>query len=407
MPLSPTVTSQLDKLLETFTSGDTPRLPGSFISVVTTESATGTPQQSYLSAHGRRDITIPIEQDVRGSVNPKTLMYIASCTKSLIALTILQLIHQGVIPDGLDGTETIRKYIPEILQNGVINLSDGSISPVEKPLTMRHLISHTSGSVYPFKDVALMKYASQHSIPSAFAFTEDAFLKLPLVAQPGDTWAYGYGLDWAGLLLRRLCNRPIEDILSERIFEPLDMQRTSFSAQRLVRQVDDDEQAKSLFESKNGMQIHFREPDGQLVICNDPATQFTRPFGSTFADGTPSFESGGAGVYSTIEGVWCSRAQCRNVVLMRLFASRPRAYPDYSKWLGYLITVAQAARHPEVLDRLPSTLRLSPELALEFVTPYLNAAQKAGLEAILHEEGVAEPAGSDYSKLVSWESAPV
>lgn len=74
---------------------------------------------------------------------------------------------------------------------------------------------------------------------------------------------------------------------------------------------------------------------------------------------------------------------------------------DYSKWLAYLVTLAQASRHHEVLDRLPPSLKVSPELAKEFVTPYLNKAQKVGLELTLSNEGVAEPAGGDYSKLVS------
>ena len=148
-----------------------------------------------------------------------------------------------------------------------------------------------------------MKWAQEHKVPSAFDLCQEAFINLPLVAQPGDIWAYGYGLDWAALLLQRLFKgKTVEGILAQRVFNPLGMTRTSFSAERLVRQVDGDTTAKSIFESQNGMQIHFRTPDGGLVLCEDPVKQFARPLGSVFEQGPPSFESGGAGAYSTIEG---------------------------------------------------------------------------------------------------------
>lgn len=307
MTLSPETVSKLDSLLESFTSGDKPRLPGASISVVTTSSSTSVPTQGYLNSAGRRDLTIPAGQDARGDINPQTLIYIASCTKSFLAVTFLQLISEGVIHGGLDDTQLIKEHIPEILQNGVIDLSTGEISPVTKPLTLRHLLSHTSGSAYPFKDASLMKWAQEHKVPGAFDLSQDAFLKLPLVAQPGDVWTYGYGLDWAALLLQRSSKgKSVEAVLAERIFTPLGMTRTSFSAERLVRQVDGDSTAKSLFESRNGMQIHFRTPEGGLVLCEDPAKQFPRPLGSVFEQGPPSFESGGAGAYSTIEGKRCA-----------------------------------------------------------------------------------------------------
>lgn len=305
--LSTTQTSQLDSLLRSATSGDNPRLPGAFVSVVTTDAPDAPPRQTYLSACGRRDLSIPAGADPRGDVDPQTLIYIASCTKSLVAVAVLQLLSEGVIPGGLDSSEAVERYIPEITRNGVFNIDTGEITPVSRPVTLRQLLSHTSGSAYPFKYPALQKWTLANNVPSAFSLTTDAFLTLPLIAQPGEQWAYGYGLDWAALLIQRLYEheggRTVEDVLSERILRPLGMTRTSFSSQRLVRDVDGDDEAKNIYESRNGMQIHFRRPDdGGLELCTDPLTQFPRPSGGVFEEGPVKFHSGGAGLISTIEG---------------------------------------------------------------------------------------------------------
>ncbi|CAO1618680.1 unnamed protein product [Sympodiomycopsis kandeliae] len=375
MALSTEVKAQLDSLLKEYTSGDSPRLPGTSLSILTSETPTSSPKQAYLSSSGRRDITIPVDQDTRGEINPQTLIYIASCTKSIIVAVIFQLINEGVFPDGLEDTKVIKEHIPEILSNGVLDLKTQQISPVTRPLTLRHLLGHTSGSVYPFKDPTFGKWARDHKIPSAFAMSEDAFLTLPLLSQPGEIWAYGYGLDWAALLIKRLHNgRSVESVLKERLFDPLGMNRSSFSAEHLTRSVDDDQKAKSVYESKNGMQIHWRNPSGQLELCLDPLTQFSRPFGGVFEEGAVSFESGGAGLISTIE--------------------------DYTNFLSYLLTLTQSISNPEVLDALSMpSLRLNPALVQQFFTPYLTPSQKPILASVLKEEGVSYPQSGDYTRI--------
>ena len=51
---------------------------------------------------------------------------------------------------------------------------------------------------------------------------------LPLVHQPGEKWMYHTGSDVLGVLMARATGRPLEEFLTERLFEPLGMKDTGF-----------------------------------------------------------------------------------------------------------------------------------------------------------------------------------
>jgi CubicO group peptidase (beta-lactamase class C family) len=54
--------------------------------------------------------------------------------------------------------------------------------------------------------------------------------QLPLIHQPGEKWMYHTGSDALGVLIARASGQPFETFLHERIFEPLGMKDTAFSA---------------------------------------------------------------------------------------------------------------------------------------------------------------------------------
>ena len=51
----------------------------------------------------------------------------------------------------------------------------------------------------------------------------------PLEFQPGTSWNYGTGIDWAGLLVARIANIDLETYFQENIFKPLGHFIYSFS----------------------------------------------------------------------------------------------------------------------------------------------------------------------------------
>lgn len=54
----------------------------------------------------------------------------------------------------------------------------------------------------------------------------------PLVFQPGEKWAYGTGIDWAGLLIERLTNSTLEGYMQSNIWTPLGIKTMTFFPSR-------------------------------------------------------------------------------------------------------------------------------------------------------------------------------
>lgn len=50
----------------------------------------------------------------------------------------------------------------------------------------------------------------------------------PLLFEPGQSWAYGGGLDWVGILIERLNKQTLGSYMAENIFGPLGMASTTF-----------------------------------------------------------------------------------------------------------------------------------------------------------------------------------
>ncbi|PWN19922.1 beta-lactamase/transpeptidase-like protein [Microstroma glucosiphilum] len=373
--LSASAVAELTSLLEEYTAFPKPRLPGTFLTV----SSTNPNAPLFLDAKGSRNATADFTDDPRGPVTPKTLLYIASCTKSIVAISLLLLMQEGKIKS-LD--ESVDPYIPQMKANGVLNTKTGEIEPVhkDKDITIRMLMDHTSGSTYPFKEASLHAWAEKKGQPSAFSLTKAAFVDLPLLFQPGEGWSYGFGLDWAVLLIEKLLGdgTTFAQFAQKRIFDPLGMKKSTFTPRDLVAStaaaegVPDD--AKAMYASKHGMEIHWREEDGSLV----PVTkQYPRPAGAIWEGegaAAPDVASGGAGLVSTIE--------------------------DYGRYLSFLIALSKFPASSAEAEKLsiPSSVFIDPSISRQLFTPHLSDAQIPGLVRTLEDEGVVAPKGG-YANL--------
>jgi CubicO group peptidase (beta-lactamase class C family) len=134
-------------------------------------------------------------------VKPETIFQSGSVGKQFTATAVMMLVEDGEIE--LD--DSITKYFVE--------------APTSwKPVTIRHLLSHTAGFTdYP-KDFDFHK-----------DYTEAELLKLvagiPLAFPPGTKWKYSnLGYLTLGILIHRVTGKFYGDVLQERIFQPLGMQ---------------------------------------------------------------------------------------------------------------------------------------------------------------------------------------
>ena len=76
---------------------------------------------------------------------------------------------------------------------------DGSpqLRPAKRPITLRHLLTHTSGFVYDIWNPDIARYLEKTGTPGIISCT-NAALSIPLMFDPGERWDYGIGIDWAG-----------------------------------------------------------------------------------------------------------------------------------------------------------------------------------------------------------------
>jgi CubicO group peptidase (beta-lactamase class C family) len=180
---------------------------------------------------GLRDLEagLPIERD--------TLFRIASMTKPITSTAALMLVDEGRL--ALD--DPIARWAPEFSQMRVLRTLDGPLDqtePAERPITFEDLLTHRSG----------LTYGDFHAGPLATAYkaalggdidTEvvpddwiAGLAALPLIDQPGAAFHYGHSTDLLGLLIARIEDAPLGEVLERRIFSRLGMKDTGFTVPR-------------------------------------------------------------------------------------------------------------------------------------------------------------------------------
>jgi methyl acetate hydrolase len=175
----------------------------------------------YTRAFGMADAVngVPMRED--------TLFQIASMTKALTSVAVLQLVERGK----LDLDTPVGPILPELAEPQVLDGFDADGAPILRPattpVTLRHLLLHTSGCGYTFMDPDLLRYAMA---TGKMAPGKRASLDLPLRFDPGTNWQYGVGIDWAGLAVEAVTGMPLGDWFEREITGPLGMTQTRFRA---------------------------------------------------------------------------------------------------------------------------------------------------------------------------------
>ena len=109
--------------------------------------------------------------------------------------------------------------------------------PTDKPITIRHLLTHTSGIGYGVIDgddnfKKIYKKAGSVDLYTTEPVTIEQNIKklakLPLHHKPGEKFTYSEGLDVLGYLVEIVSGKPLEQFFKEKIFTPLGMEDTWF-----------------------------------------------------------------------------------------------------------------------------------------------------------------------------------
>ncbi|KAF7556586.1 hypothetical protein G7Z17_g1354 [Cylindrodendrum hubeiense] len=179
----------------------------------------------YDSALGERTL-------LSGEKQPQRLddvLYLASATKLLASIAALQCVDDGL----LTLTGDLSSVAPEFAGKQVITgfADDGEtplLEPAVRPITLEMLLTHTSGFNYDFIDPQVGKWQQKFNpVEGKRRPVEEAFSH-PLGFQPGTSWMYGTGLDWAGRIVERVTGRTLGEYMQQRIFDPLGITDAQF-----------------------------------------------------------------------------------------------------------------------------------------------------------------------------------
>jgi CubicO group peptidase (beta-lactamase class C family) len=127
------------------------------------------------------------------------------------------------------------EHLPELADLDLIGPKEGDetgyvLSKPRRGISLRELLTHTSGVAYDMLSPQLAAWQSEHRGAPSLAFSGKFFgaMDVPLIFERGQSWMYGAGLDWAGILVGRLSGMSFGDHCSKNIFGPLGMSSTTF-----------------------------------------------------------------------------------------------------------------------------------------------------------------------------------
>jgi CubicO group peptidase (beta-lactamase class C family) len=207
-------------------------------------------------------------------LQPDDIFRIASMTKPITSTAIMMLVESGDI--ALD--DPVSKFIPAFANMSVLE-DDGSGTPVDPPMTVRHLLSHSGGLTYGiFGDTPVDQAYVQAGLFGKETLEDyvATVAGLPLLAQPGEIWNYSVSTDVLGYIVQVVSGQPFEVFLEERIFEPLGMDDTAFWVPP---------------EKRDRFTTHYRvSPEGLQVVDAPEDGRYTQ---------MPGMASGGGGLVST------------------------------------------------------------------------------------------------------------
>lgn len=239
----------------------------------------------YHEAAGRRDVekNVPMTTD--------TLFRIASMSKAVTSVAVMMLVEEGRVH--LD--DPVSRFIPAFAKTTVVvpaaagmPASAAGRAPAARPITIRHLLTHTAGISYgngnPFESEyraasVIGWYFADKSEP--IAATIDRLAALPMDAQPGEKFVYGFNTDILGVVVEKASGQSLADFIGTRILTPLKMTSTSFYV--------DPAQADRL-----ATVYSVAGPDAPLTRAPDPGTGQ-----GNYVNGPRASYSGGAGLVST------------------------------------------------------------------------------------------------------------
>lgn len=206
------------------------------------------------------------------------LYFMWSATKPITCALALTLYERGLF----HLNDPLYEYLPEY-RDVLLEVKDenGYTSYVEpkNPILVKHLFNMSAGFAYSFNTQAVqeVKAATGGRCPTREVVR--ALAQNPIHFEPGTSWEYSICHDILAGMIEVVAGKPVRQYAKEMIFDPLEMHDTCYNMP---------EESKL---SRMAVQYNFRDDINKAVPTNNTCNYMIGP----------DFDSGGAGVVSTIE----------------------------------------------------------------------------------------------------------
>ena len=189
-------------------------------------------QVAYFKAVGMAD------REAKKPMRTDSIFRICSMSKPITSVAVMMLYEEG----RFTLNEPVSDFIPEFKDVKVLEppypqdktSPPGATVAAKRPITIRHLLTHTSGLTYHWNDRVGRAYV-EAGVGAGLLQQEgtigDGVKKLagiPLLFQPGDAWEYSLADDVLGYLVEVVSGMPLDEFFRQRIFQPLGMKDTAF-----------------------------------------------------------------------------------------------------------------------------------------------------------------------------------
>jgi CubicO group peptidase (beta-lactamase class C family) len=220
----------------------------------------------YEGAFGQREIGKPAPMTL------DTVVWIASMTKAITATAAMQLVERGKLALERPASEVVPQVGAAQVLEGFDAAGKPRLRAPKRPITLRHLLTHTAGFSYEIWSPAIAQFQQATGTPGITTCT-NAALGTPLLFDPGDKWDYGINIDWVGKMVEAMSGQKLDRYFQDHIFGPLGMKDTSFKLGASQR--------------ARLSAVHQRGADGTLAPIEFEIPQ------------EPEFHMGGGGLYGT------------------------------------------------------------------------------------------------------------
>jgi CubicO group peptidase (beta-lactamase class C family) len=226
----------------------------------------------YHEFFGVRDVAtgLPMTDD--------TIFRLHSMTKPITSVAAMMLVDAGRLR--LD--DPIAKYIPSFANTKVgVERKAGNgeevldLVPVNRPITIQDLMTHTSGITYGFYGYGLVRklYADAKLHDGDFDNAEFAerIARLPLATQPGALWNYGHSTDILGRIIEIVSGKSLLQFEQDNLLGPLGMTNTSFFVtdpakhKMLAQPMPNDRDFRVGYESNPAVERKWQSGGGGMV----------------------------------------------------------------------------------------------------------------------------------------------